>query len=198
MGTPYERTYRVTTTGSNEIVTLGFPGRGILWKVVVVNESGNGSVKATGYSRAFSWPQPVGIERVVDRNGKVQVEGAGWIKLKPGDPVTVAGTAVYDGQHRVLESIDDYTVVLTADFTSRLHDTGTLNLNVTGGERQAYLAFPQLDSGELTAVTDFTHRLYVNQDPQGLHGTGYVRKIYVELAEAGDYAITLGADLELD
>lgn len=207
--TPYDKEYTVTTSGTNEVVALNFPGRAEITRIGVVL-LGGAAFTADFFNRNFTG-SPSGVVRAANNgSGKVRYTLDAYLPVKVGDVVAVAGTSVGgynvatqrvaavsrlvydDGNYRdsVLREnrVIDTDAAYTADATG-----GTMTLGVPSAEQPLYKAYTQVagtGSGEQVVSQQF-----VNQDPAPAVNTGVVRKLYVKLSATGTYKIAVRSRL---
>ncbi len=209
MSTPYDREFIKTTTQSDEVVELDFPGRCDLTRISLVRV-GAGNVKANIYNRKF-----VGATHAVIRIEAVDVAApadgvrivllpgaADFNDVKVGDLVTVAGNSVggYNVAQRVL-LIDPSTEprfietdqLFTADGAG-----GTAKLDIPALEQELQRVIAEIDGASPRLViptgTGDT-ATYVNQDPLPNVNIGIKRKLYMKFEDAATYKIAISAVL---
>lgn len=194
MARPYEAVTKVTTTGANEIVTIGCPDRVQVTKMVIVREGG-GAITADFYNRAFT-AAAVNLATIVDDgSGKAKVIFQDEHRLQVGDTLTVAGAspAGYNTDHEVVTVVNKGTVVTDQAYIST-GTGGTGSLNIPAEEHPLYQVLPQqTGTGSLIYwPTEFSP--FVSQDPEGATSlAGQSKKLYVKLADIDTYRIALAA-----
>ena len=200
MSTPYERDFRVTTVGADEIVELDFPGRCEITKINTVREGG-GTVTLDFFNRGFTSPLQ-NIEHVSavvggDFDGKTRLHFfAEFGVARPGDIIAVAGNSegAYNTDHIVEVVSDDKLEVITNVTFTVEGFGGTATLAIPSAEEELYRVLPQqTGASPLSVIPSSTGDivLYVNRDPLGNRNIGIKRKIYVKIAAADTYRIAI-------
>ena len=209
---PYEREFRFTTQGANEIVPLAYPSRSVLKRVAGVNEGGN-VFTLNLYNRAFS-SAAIAIDQLLgDDNDKLilRLESRPSL-IKKGDQVTVANTTggTQDGTHRVEEIFtrDPLTnrpqsvIVTDTTVAAGFSDAGgDVQLFVPSAERNMYKVTPNLQSANDGSLLSFVQQeggelIFYNLDRWDRSGNQ--RHIYAQPDVAGTYRLIISSHIMVD
>lgn len=203
--TPYEREFRVTTTGTDEIAALDYPGRCRLTRIAIVREGG-GAFTVDVYSRAFT-SDPVYIARIID-NGDTRCRlVAPGLAVAAGDVIAVASSNVlgYNTNHRVtgVDEIWDNGTKLTSRLETVVTDQpytaegvgGTATLAIPEDEQALYQVCDQIVGTDDEAVV--LDAPYMNRDPLLTRNIGVNRKIYLKFADIATYRVGIAATTDV-
>lgn len=206
MSTPYERDFRFTTVGVDEIVELKFPGRCEITKLNIVREDG-GAIDFDLFSRKFtSAARP--IINIVNQFGgpfdgnTVLRFAAEFGVVRVGDEIVVAGSTVaaYNTRHRVEKISDDKKEVVTDQSFTVEGLGGTATLDIASADRELYRVLPNIAGGspilEVPTTTGDV-ALFVNRDPRPNANIGVNRVLYVLVAAIATYRLNIAALLNV-
>jgi len=206
MSTPYERDFRVTTVGTDEIVELDFPGRCELTRINILREGG-GAIDADFFNRKFtSAAKP--IINIVEQiggalDGKTLLRFAAEFGVaRPGDQIAVAASSVagYNVTHRVEKVSDDKKEVVTDQSFTAEGMGGTATLAVAAADQELYRVLPNIAGASPQSIippATGDSIFYVNRDPLANSNIGIKRKVYLMLNAAATYRVNLTAQLSV-
>jgi hypothetical protein len=188
--TPYEREFTFTTTGSNQIVALDYPGRCTLDFITIILIGGDGQpITADLFSRNFTGPV-IPVFLITTANGNCMLQTNQPLAVKVGDAVVVTNspTAGYNTTHRIVERIDDFNFVTDHTYTADAVG-GSVQLQIPAQEQELYRVTTTMSDN--SPLQEDIGEVFKNQDATPNRNIGVVRKIYVRLATAGTYRIAL-------
>jgi hypothetical protein len=123
--TPYETEQVVVVTNAAVEAAINFPGRCLLNRVAAVKIDSSGVADFTVYNRNFL-SATLNITAVINNGGYCAFIVYGFLPVRVGDSLTVAGTTLYDGvgAHRV-------TAIAEKTLDPTTYETPTNNNNVS-------------------------------------------------------------------
>jgi hypothetical protein len=192
MSTAYETSAILTVADHTVQAALPFPGRCLLKRVAAVSLSA-GPVGFTIHNRLFTSPAlPIAFV-TDDGTGHVMLTIYGFLPVKVGDPVSVAGTTTYDGAQRVTNISDNLTfgiryVTLGATFSAAKTNIGTVCLSITGAEQNLYTVDAAPAASGFAEV--WPEEPYVNQDALPNLNIGVNRVLYLLFTAADTFRVT--------
>ena len=207
MGVPYELDKYLTTTGSDEVVELDFPGRVEITKISMV---GSAAIDLDLFSRRFD-SDGEDIHSIVA--GTLFGGGTGthivprrgvFFPYKVGDSIVVAGNSVggYNATHIVQEIIEaedqegtKIQVLRTNQAYSADGTGGDATLAVTTAMEEAYRVVDNIAGASPQKVIPASgdNIYYINQDPRPNANIGHKRKLYARIANVGTYRLVIQA-----
>ena len=194
MSTPYETEQTITTTGSNQIVAIPFPGRIFLDRVAVV-KLGGGTVTITAFNRAFTGPATNIKQIIADSTGDFcNLQFKLPFAVKIGDVITVTNSGIsgYNTTHRVTGLPDGgNNLNIVTDQAYVGYDTGntiTGQLTIPSGEQSMYTVLTATGTGNAVVTPEMP---YVNLDPLLNVNRGINRFIYINFATADTYKLAI-------
>jgi hypothetical protein len=200
MSTPYDREFRFTTTGTDEIVELDYPGRCEITKITAVRDGG-GAIDFDFYNRKFD-SDALPIYEIIEQiggefDGKTKLRFLAEVGVtRPGDQIAVAGTSVapYNTTHRVEHVSDDKKEIITDQTFSARALGGTLTLAISAADQELYRVMANISAASpVISIPPATGDsiLFVNKDPLGNNNIGTKRKIYLKVAAADTYRVAI-------